>query len=133
VAPHRLKLELTESLVHDIDDTRAKMAALCRLGVGFSIDDFGTGYSSLSRLTTLPLSQLKVDQSFVQRMVNSPPDAVVVQTIIAMGHSLGLEVMAEGVETEQQLAMLIACGCTSFQGYLRSRPVPPDDFLRLLA
>ena len=130
VDPRKLKLELTESLVvHNVTDTIAKMRAIKDLGVRFSIDDFGTGHSSLAYLTQLPLDQLKIDQSFVRNMSLSRTDAVVVQTIIAMAKSLELEVIAEGVETEQQRSFLERCGCLNYQGYLFGRPVPLTAFL----
>jgi diguanylate cyclase (GGDEF)-like protein/PAS domain S-box-containing protein len=129
LSPDRLKLELTESLVlDDIDDTIVKMQALREVGVRFSMDDFGTGYSSLSYLTQLPLDQLKIDQSFVRNIGTKPTDAVIVQTIIGMADNLGIEVIAEGVETEVQRAFLELHGCTFCQGYLFSRPVPVGEF-----
>jgi diguanylate cyclase (GGDEF)-like protein/PAS domain S-box-containing protein len=132
-APSRLKLELTESVVLDnIDDTIAKMHELKKLGVQLSMDDFGTGYSSLSYLTQLPLDQLKIDQSFVHNIETKHTDAVIVQTIIGMGNILGLEVIAEGVETEAQREFLMRAGCTRYQGYLFSSPVPPEDFENVL-
>jgi EAL domain-containing protein (putative c-di-GMP-specific phosphodiesterase class I) len=105
--PTRLKFEMTESLViEDADDTIAKMVALKALGVGFSMDNFGAGFSSLSYLKRLPLEQLKIDRSFVQDLASDLSDAAIVQTIITMGRILGLDVIAEGVETEAQLACL---------------------------
>lgn len=127
--PRRLKLELTESmLVSGVDDVIAKMSALQKLGVDFSLDDFGTGYSSLSYLQRLPLNQLKIDQSFVAGLLDDHSSAVIVQTIIALGQSLGLTVIAEGVETEAQRQMLARLGCEAFQGYLLGRPMPIADF-----
>nr|WP_315428484.1 EAL domain-containing protein [uncultured Albidiferax sp.] len=129
----RLKLELTESLaLENVEDTIAKMKVLRGLGLRFSMDDFGTGQSSLSYLTRLPLDQLKIDQSFVRNIGIQHTDALIVQTIIGMAHSLGLDVIAEGVETEQQRAFLALNGCTLCQGYLFSRPVPLDEFEGLL-
>ena len=129
VAPQGLKLELTESLVLDnIDDTIAKMTALKALGVRFSMDDFGTGQSSLSYLTRLPLDQLKIDQSFVRNIGIKSSDGVIVQTIIGMANNLGLEVIAEGVETVAQQAFLALHGCTLYQGYLFGKPTPLADF-----
>lgn len=129
----RLKLELTESVVLiDIEDTIEKMHALKELGVGFSIDDFGTGYSSLAYLTRLPIDLLKIDRSFVKNLPDHPNDAVVVQTIITMAKSLGLAVIAEGVETEAQRKFLEQHGCPNFQGYLFSRPVALTAFEALL-
>ena len=132
--PHRLKLELTESLmVNDMDLTIAKMTALKGHGVSFSLDDFGTGYSSLSYLKRLPLDQLKIDQSFVKDVFTDPNDAVIARTIVALAQSLGLAVIAEGVETEAQRDFLAGHGCHAYQGYLFSRPLPIDkleEFMR---
>lgn len=123
--PRKLKLELTESLlVDDVDDTIAKMTALKARGINFSLDDFGTGYSSLSYLKRLPLDQLKIDRSFVSEVLSNSDDAVIARTIVTLGQSLGLEVIAEGVETIPQRAFLARHGCRHFQGYLFSRPLP---------
>jgi diguanylate cyclase (GGDEF)-like protein len=133
INPAQLKLELTESLVLDnVADSIAKMQALKQLGVGFSMDDFGTGHSSLSYLKQLPLDQLKIDQSFVRDIATDPNDAAIVQTIIVMANSLGLDVIAEGVETRAQLEFLRERGCPAFQGYLFSRPVALLEFEALL-
>ncbi|MDP1592678.1 MAG: EAL domain-containing protein [Gallionella sp.] len=129
----RLKLELTEGVVlNDVTDVVAKMYALKSLGVRLSMDDFGTGYSSLAYLKQLPLDQLKIDQSFVRDITTDPNDAVMVKTIIGMAHNFRLDVIAEGVETEGQLAFLKQHGCRAFQGYLFSKPVPIDEFEKLL-
>jgi diguanylate cyclase (GGDEF)-like protein len=134
VNPHLLKLELTESLVLDnVDDTIAKMTELKALGVRFSVDDFGTGYSSLAYLTSLPLDQLKIDQSFVRNIGIKESDGVIVQTIIGMARNLGLEVIAEGVETPAQREFLARHGCTLYQGYLLGKPAPLAEFEALLA
>ena len=123
--PQRLKLELTESmLVDDVEDIIAKMNAIKCFGVGFSLDDFGTGYSSLSYLKRLPLDQLKIDQSFVRDVLNDASDAVIARTVVALGHSLGLTVIAEGVETAEQAQFLSEIGCDAFQGYYYGRPGP---------
>lgn len=123
--PLNLKIELTESLlVDDLEVTVAKMSSLKALGVGFALDDFGTGYSSLAYLKRLPLDQLKIDQSFVHDVLSDPNDAVIARTIIALGQSLGLDVIAEGVETEQQRDFLARHGCRAYQGYLFGRPMP---------
>ncbi len=125
--PQRLKLELTESvLVSHVEDVIAKMNALKSIGVGFSLDDFGTGYSSLSYLKRMPLEQLKIDQGFVRDILTDPNDAAIAKMIIALGDSLGLGVMAEGVETEAQRAVLASQGCHAYQGYLFSRPLPVE-------
>ncbi len=127
--PMRLKIELTESVVIDnVADTIDRMRALQALGVGFSMDDFGTGFSSLSYLKHLPLDQLKIDYVFIRDLVTDPHDAAIVRTIITMGKTLGLDVIAEGVETKAQYDCLIDFGCTAFQGYLFGRPVPPKEF-----
>ncbi len=128
-----LKLELTESLVmHNVAETIEKMETLKLLGIRFSMDDFGTGYSSLSYLKKLPLSQLKIDQSFVRDLITDPNDAAIIQTIIGMAHNLRLNVIAEGVETEEQRACLERLGCLTYQGYLFSKPVPVAEFEMLL-
>ena len=122
---NRLKIELTESLlVDDVDDIIAKMDALKAQGVGFSLDDFGTGYSSLSYLKRLPLDQLKIDQSFVRDALTDPNDAIIAKTIVALGQSLGLTVIAEGVETQAQRDFLWQNGCYAYQGYFFGRPGP---------
>lgn len=132
--PKRLKLELTESLLADnLDDVITKMSALRARGVGFSLDDFGTGYSSLSYLKRLPLDQLKIDQSFVQDVLTDPNDAAIVQTIVALGRTLGMAVIAEGVETQAQQRFLFDNGCTMYQGYLFSRPLPAEAFVDFVA
>ncbi|HSV53856.1 MAG TPA: EAL domain-containing protein [Burkholderiaceae bacterium] len=126
--PERLKLELTESLlVEDMDATIAKMTALKAKGVGFSLDDFGTGYSSLAYLKRLPLDQLKIDQSFVRDVLTDHNDAAIARTIIALGRSLGLAVIAEGVETIAQRDFLADHGCDAYQGYLFSKPLAQDQ------
>ena len=132
--PSLLKLELTESVVlENVEDTIAKMRQLKLLGVSFSMDDFGTGYSSLQYLKRLPLDQIKIDQSFVRDITTDPNDAAIVQTVIAMTEALGLNVIAEGVETVEQFEFLDLRGCHAFQGYLFSRPVPIEEFEALLA
>jgi len=126
--PERLKLELTESLlVNNVEEIIGKMTALKEKGVGFSLDDFGTGYSSLSYLKRLPLDQLKIDQSFVRDILTDPNDAIIAKMIVALADSLGLTVIAEGVETEAQREALAQEGCHAYQGYLFSRPVPIAD------
>jgi diguanylate cyclase (GGDEF)-like protein/PAS domain S-box-containing protein len=130
---NRLKLEFTESLVfEDIDDTIAKMEILKKISVSFSMDDFGTGYSSLAYLTQLPLDQLKIDQSFIHNLGMKSTDAVIVQTIIGMAKNLGMEVIAEGVETEEQRVFLEQHSCPLYQGFLFSKPVPLAEFERSL-
>jgi len=132
--PLLLKLELTESLVmHNVKETIEKMEELQLFGIRFSMDDFGTGYSSLSYLKKLPLTQLKIDQSFVRDLITDPSDAAIIQTIIGMANNLGLNVIAEGVETEEQRVCLERLGCLSYQGYLFSRPLPLPEFETLLS
>ena len=130
----RLKLEITESLlIGAVDEAVGIMQRLKTLGIRFALDDFGTGYSSLAYLQRLPLDQLKIDRSFVRDLVENSNDAVIVETIIAMGRQLRLQVLAEGVETEAQYAFLNAHGCDQFQGYLFGQALPLEEFERLLA
>lgn len=131
--PSQLKLELTESMLLDgVDDIIIKMRELKLLGLHLAMDDFGTGYSSLQYIKRLPLDQLKIDQSFVRDINEDSNDAAIVQAIIAMGNALGLDVIAEGVETEVQREFLDKRGCHVFQGYLFSKPVPIGQFETLL-
>lgn len=133
ISPSSLKLELTETVILDnTSETVEKMHQLKRVGVEFALDDFGTGYSSLSYLTQLPLSQLKMDQSFVRNIGLTESDDIIVQTIIVMAKSLGIRVIAEGVETEAQCSFLKNLGCPLFQRYLFSKPVPVAEFEKLL-
>jgi diguanylate cyclase (GGDEF)-like protein len=128
-----LKLEITEGIViQNLDDTISKMLRLKKLGVSFAMDDFGTGYSSLTYLKRLPVDALKIDQSFVRDATHDPNDAEIIRAIVAMARSLNLEVIAEGVETPEQLAFLQKLGCHLFQGYLHSRPLPIEGFRLLL-
>ncbi|MDD2925478.1 GGDEF domain-containing phosphodiesterase, partial [Rhodoferax sp.] len=123
--PGLLKLEITESLLlTDMQEAIETMQALRAEGLTFSLDDFGTGYSSLSYLKRLPLDQLKIDQSFVRDVLTDPNDAAIARTVLALGRSLGLRVVAEGVEESGQWAFLLEQGCTLFQGYLFGKPVP---------
>jgi diguanylate cyclase (GGDEF)-like protein/PAS domain S-box-containing protein len=127
--PRNLYLELTESmLVDNVEDLIAKMAVLKSHGLRFSLDDFGTGYSSLSYLKRLPLDQLKIDLVFVRDMLVDVTSGAIAQTVVSLSRVMGLSVIAEGVETEQQRAFLAALGCHSIQGYLVSRPLPLDTF-----
>ena len=133
IDPKLLKLELTESLLQEnIEETIAIMSALNETGIQFSLDDFGTGYSSLQYLKRLPLDQLKIDQSFVRDIGTDISDRAVVRATIAMARSMGLDVIAEGVETEDQKRFLLENGCTHYQGYLFGRPVPIEQFEALL-
>jgi diguanylate cyclase (GGDEF)-like protein/PAS domain S-box-containing protein len=132
IGPRRLKIELTESaLIGSIDEAIAKMQTLKAAGIEFSLDDFGTGYSSLAYLQRLPLDQLKIDRSFVDAIA-SDSGAAIAQTIIGMGCNLGLDVIAEGVETAAQFEFLKRHGCHAYQGYLFARPQPADAFERIL-
>ncbi|MDD2991052.1 MAG: EAL domain-containing protein [Zoogloea sp.] len=127
--PHKLKLELTESLLlDDLADVIAKMTALRARGVSFALDDFGTGYSSLAYLQRLPLDQLKIDQSFVCDLDVHPNDAVIARSIVALARNLGLSVIAEGVETHMQRDLLAGLGCPAYQGYLFSPPLTREAF-----
>lgn len=133
INPLQLKIELTESfLLENIDETIAIMTALNKIGIQFSLDDFGTGYSCLQYLKRLPLVQLKIDQSFVRDLVADSSDRAIVRTIICMAKSLDLNVIAEGVETEEQLQLLLNKGCEHFQGYLFSQPIPISQLNELL-
>ncbi|MCW1244765.1 EAL domain-containing protein [Pseudomonas sp. SAICEU22] len=128
-----LKLEITEGIViQNLDDTIAKMRRLKKLGVSFAMDDFGTGYSSLTYLKRLPVDTLKIDQSFVRDATSDPNDAEIIRAIVAMARSLNLVMIAEGVETLEQLQFLQGLDCHLYQGYLHSRPLPLEAFERLL-
>ena len=129
INPMRLKLELTEGmLLADVEDTIATMNILSEIGIQFSMDDFGTGYSSLQYLKRLPLDQLKIDQSFIRNIVTDNSDKAIVRTIIVMAQSLGIAVIAEGVETEENRQFLLDSGCVHYQGYLFGKPVPIKQF-----
>lgn len=131
--PSRLKLELTESLlVVNVEEVIAKMTALKARGVGFSLDDFGTGYSSLAYLKRLPLDQLKIDQGFVQNILIDANDAAIAKMVVALAESMGLSVIAEGVETEAQRQILAGLGCHDYQGYLFGRPLPLPELEALV-
>jgi EAL domain-containing protein (putative c-di-GMP-specific phosphodiesterase class I) len=134
INPARLKLELTESVVlGNVDVVIDRMQQLNALGVRFCLDDFGTGYSSLSYLKRLPLHQVKIDQSFVRDVTEDPNDAAIVRAILAMSHTLGLQVIAEGVETQAQRDFLVQNHCMAYQGFLFGKPTPIagwDHFLK---
>ena len=131
--PRRLKIEITESLfLDDVKATIAKMTILKARGVRFSLDDFGTGYSSLAYLKRLPLDQLKIDRSFVRGVLVDNNDAAIACTIVNLARSLGLDVIAEGVETEGQRNFLASHMCNCYQGYYFSRPVPIEGLESLL-
>jgi len=133
-SPHKIELELTESLLmENVDSNIALFHALKHLGVLLSIDDFGTGYSSLSYLNRFPIDKLKIDQSFVRDMLDDTSDLAITRAIIGLGHTLGLKVVAEGVEHAEEKQMLAAAGCDELQGYFFSRPLPEDEFVRWVA
>lgn len=134
INPARLKLELTESVVlENVDAVVSRMQQLNALGVSFCLDDFGTGYSSLSYLKRLPLDQVKIDQSFVRDVTEDLNDAAIVMAIMAMSRSLGLQVIAEGVETQAQRDFLLKNQCVAYQGFLFCKPIPIEEWERLLA
>ena len=128
-----LELEITESLLmEDIERNIGRLKTLRDLGVTIAIDDFGTGYSSLNYLARLPMDTLKIDRSFVEDMTQSPESRTIVSTIISLAHTLGHKVVAEGVETEEQLNLLRLLGCDELQGFLLSRPVASDEIASFL-
>ncbi|TAN67305.1 MAG: EAL domain-containing protein [Methylobacter sp.] len=133
VNPSTLMLEITENLIiKDINEVIEKMRLLKQRGIRFSIDDFGTGYSSLAYLQRMPINQLKIDRSFIQDIIHNENDAAIVNAIIAMACSLKLDIIAEGVETSEQVTYLADCGCNAFQGYWFSRPLPEAEVLSKL-
>ena len=133
LAPHYLELELTESiLMHDVESSASVLEALKAMGVQLAIDDFGTGYSSLSYLKRFPIDTLKIDQSFVRDIATDVDDATIVAAVIGMGRNLKQRVIAEGVETQEQLEFLQARHCDEGQGFHFSHPVSAADFARLL-
>nr|MDA8165576.1 bifunctional diguanylate cyclase/phosphodiesterase [Desulfobacteraceae bacterium] len=133
LSPELLGIEITESIaMQDTNLTLRNLAGLTDMGINFSIDDFGTGYSSLSYLKRMPLHKLKIDKSFIRGLVRDPDDEAIVNAVIAMAHSLKLKVIAEGVETMDQLSLLHSRGCDEIQGYLYSRPVPAEKLEELL-
>ncbi len=129
--PQRLELELTESVMQR-PESRATLSALRELGISIAIDDFGTGFSSLSYLKAFPVDLLKIDRSFVTDAITDTRDAVIVRAIIAMAHILGIDVVAEGVESERHLSVLRALGCNRMQGYHVGRPEPAERFAERL-
>lgn len=127
INPEKLRLELTESLlIKNTQEALNKINHLKEIGLSLSIDDFGTGYSSLSYLKQLPIDELKIDQSFIRDLTNDTNDVIIVETIISIGQKFGLDVIAEGVETQEQYEQLLSMGCNHFQGYLFGRPVEPS-------
>jgi EAL domain-containing protein (putative c-di-GMP-specific phosphodiesterase class I) len=133
IEPGRLHLEIIERVLTDMSEsTSANFEELKRLGVKFSLDDFGTGYSSLGYLRSFPIDMLKINRMFVQDLSNSADNMAIVTTIISLANSLGLKVVAKGVETRAQLSSLEQLGCHLAQGFLFSRPLPADEFLSLI-
>ena len=133
VDPRLLEFELTESmLMQNPDSALAMIEKFCNYGLRFSIDDFGTGYSSLSLLNRFPLDSIKIDRSFVREITQNASDAAITQGIIGLAHSLKLKVVAEGVETPEQLAMLSDWACDEIQGYYFSQPIPDTDCAAML-
>jgi EAL domain-containing protein (putative c-di-GMP-specific phosphodiesterase class I) len=134
VAPSRLMLEITEGVLIDNPEEMVKrIGDLHALGVRVALDDFGSGYSNLSYLQRFPLDKLKIDRSFVAALGESPNGGVIIQAIVALGRALGLSVLVEGVETEQQRVLLRLAGCDEMQGFLFAKPAPPQAIDRLLA
>ncbi len=133
IDPRLLELEVTESaFMEDIQQTIKTLKELHALGVELAIDDFGTGYSSLSYLRQFPIDRLKIDQSFIRNALNNTDDAAIAKTIIALGRSLNLKIIAEGVETVEHEQFLISEGCDEVQGYRYSKPVPAPKFVQLI-
>ena len=133
LAPEYLELEITESiLIQDLNATIATLNHLDQLGIRISIDDFGTGYSSLNYLKRLPISKIKIDKSFIRDICTDSEDEAIANAVISLGHNLRMKVIAEGVETKEQLEHLRAQGCDKIQGYYFSRPVPAEEFTKLL-
>jgi EAL domain-containing protein (putative c-di-GMP-specific phosphodiesterase class I) len=134
LSPRHLDLEITESTaMSNVERTAVRLRELSDMGIHVSIDDFGTGYSSLNYLKRLPIQRIKIDRSFVQDIATDPDDRTIISAVTAMAHSMKMKVLAEGVETEEQLAFLRTTGCDEMQGFLFSRPVPADEFAEMLA
>jgi EAL domain-containing protein (putative c-di-GMP-specific phosphodiesterase class I) len=131
--PEQLVVELTESaLMQNPEQGSYAMEQLQQMGIGIAMDDFGTGHSSLNYVSVLPISLIKIDQSFVRNCAKRETDASILAAIVTMGHALGLKVLAEGVETEQQARVLRAQGCDEVQGYFYSRPITAEKLIALL-
>jgi EAL domain-containing protein (putative c-di-GMP-specific phosphodiesterase class I) len=134
LAPQQLEVEITENiLMHETSATVAVLEEIRAQHVGVSLDDFGTGYSSLSYLTSFPVDKIKIDRTFVMGSSSQKKNRIIIRAIIALGHSLGLKIVAEGIETEEQLEMLKEYGCDEGQGYYFKHPVPMEDFVKILA
>ena len=133
VPPQYLDLEITESLaMSNVERAAARLKELAGMGIHISIDDFGTGYSSLNYLKRLPIERLKIDRSFVKDITTDPDDRTIISAVTAMAHNMKMKVIAEGVETEDQLAFLKSAGCDEMQGFLISRPLPAGEFADIL-
>ena len=131
--PRYLAVEITEGLImEDASEAREVLRRLNELGIKIAIDDFGTGYSALSSLKELPVHTLKIDRAFIMNLPDDHKDLAITRAVIAMAHGLGLTVIAEGVESEEQAALLLQEGCDELQGYLISQPIPAQDFTRML-
>jgi EAL domain-containing protein (putative c-di-GMP-specific phosphodiesterase class I) len=131
--PACLELEITESMImHNVGTTMQKLTALGNMGIQIAIDDFGTGHSSLAYLKRFPIDTLKIDRSFIGDLTTNTEDKTITGAIITMGKSLDLTVVAEGVETQEQIDFLRAHGCDEFQGYYAHKPMPADEFAQLL-
>ncbi|HEX8947554.1 MAG TPA: EAL domain-containing protein, partial [Dissulfurispiraceae bacterium] len=134
ISPQHLDIEITETLaMSNVERTVNRLDELMKIGVHTSIDDFGTGYSSLSYLKRLPIEKLKIDQSFVHDIATDPDDRAIISAVTAMAHTMRMKVIAEGVETEEQLSFLRATGCDEMQGYLFSKPLPAGEFSELIS
>jgi EAL domain-containing protein (putative c-di-GMP-specific phosphodiesterase class I) len=131
--PQSLELEITENVLLSDDDAWVnRIRAVREVGVGLAFDDYGTGYASLSLLKRFPLTRLKIDRSFVRDLATDADDAAIVSAVVSLGRSFGLEVIAEGVETREQVQLLTECGCEEAQGYLYGKPIVAQEFDRLL-
>jgi EAL domain-containing protein (putative c-di-GMP-specific phosphodiesterase class I) len=132
IDPSCLEMEITERAILNFDEISTEMHELSGMGVRFAVDDFGTGYSSLQHLHRLPISAVKIDRSFVQRLCDSSSSYPIVKAIIAVGHSMKMEVIAEGVELEEQKVILDRLGCDGMQGYLFAKPMSPEEISKAL-
>ncbi len=132
-APNLIEVEITESVLMELGESGQRvMGDLRALGVRLALDDFGTGYSSLARLKSFPIDSLKIDQSFIRDISTDPDDAAIVRAVLSMSHEMNMRVIAEGVETPEQLDFLKQVHCEEYQGYLFSRPLSPDEIERFL-